>query len=357
MKKTFLLLFIIVPLSLAAFIFVTPDADFSADENRALKVAGNIRTDAISGDFQNDLENYLSDQFPMRAALKSAENTVRTALGANEFGGAYVGNGGRLFQKITDGDIDKAAIIRFAERVESFAKESGVPVYAMPVPSAGAALDGELPYGAPFYDFDGLLHELSAAMPSVKMINLKKSLGASADNYYLTDHHWTFDGVCAAYLEWKSARGEGQNTSGGETITGEVLTLCEDFHGTLYSKALLPQTPFDAIKTLAASGNIKVTADGVEVRFYDLSALDGKDKYNVFQGGNHGIVIIENPDAANKRTLVIIKDSFANSFVPMLVGEFSKIVMLDDRYMLGDALTLTASYAPDEVLVLKEIVN
>ena len=100
-----------------------------------------------------------------------------------------------------------------------------------------------------------------------------------------------------------------------------------------------------------------MTADGAEVRFYDLSALDGKDKYNVFQGGNHGIVIIENPDAANKRTLVIIKDSFANSFVPMLVGEFSKIVMLDDRYMLGDALTLTASYAPDEVLVLKEIVN
>ena len=69
--------------------------------------------------------------------------------------------------------------------------------------------------------------------------------------------------------------------------------------------------------------------------FYDTSKLETRDKYAMFFNGNHGKVVITTPTEEN-RTLLVIKDSYANSLIPFLAPYYRKIVMVDPRYFYDE---------------------
>ena len=60
--------------------------------------------------------------------------------------------------------------------------------------------------------------------------------------------------------------------------------------------------------------------------------LVGKDKYTYFMGGNNPLYIIENPDAATDETLLVVRDSYADSLAPFLTQQYGTIYMMDLRY-------------------------
>ena len=102
------------------------------------------------------------------------------------------------------------------------------------------------------------------------------------------------------------------------------------------------------------SDKLKVTADGKEIPLYDMSAAGEKDKYKVFLGGNYGETTIKG-GCNNGKTLLIIKDSFANSLVPFLTADYENIIMLDLRYYMGSAQQLAAERNVDEILFVCEM--
>ena len=85
-----------------------------------------------------------------------------------------------------------------------------------------------------------------------------------------------------------------------------------------------------------------------------MSAAGGKDKYKVFLGGNYGETTITG-GCNNGKTLLIIKDSFANSLVPFLTADYENIIMLDLRYYMGSAKQLAADRNVDEILFVCEM--
>ena len=60
--------------------------------------------------------------------------------------------------------------------------------------------------------------------------------------------------------------------------------------------------------------------------------LQQKNQYEVFMGGNYDKVIISTVSQSG-RSLLLIKDSYANCMIPMLTPYFSKIVVIDPRYL------------------------
>ena len=64
---------------------------------------------------------------------------------------------------------------------------------------------------------------------------------------------------------------------------------------------------------------------------FDQSKLQEKSKYDVFFGGNFAQVIIET-NSSSDRVLMVIKDSYANSLIPLLIPHFKTIVVVDPRY-------------------------
>lgn len=42
--------------------------------------------------------------------------------------------------------------------------------------------------------------------------------------------------------------------------------------------------------------------------------------------------VVQNPDVANGKKILLVKDSFANSMVPYLTTNFSEVHIIDPRY-------------------------
>lgn len=347
MKKLISFLFIAVIFINSAALFILPDADVSELENRSLTKRNDISLNFLDGEFQNTVENFVSDQFPLRDKLIYLHTGMLYASGQREIDGAYVCDDGRLVQYVTDSDINRATLTSYAKKVNKIAEKN--TVYVMYVPSACVELKEKMPGSAPTYSYNELYEELISSLSNAKPIDLSEAL-SDEGCFYRTDHHWNYSGAYKAYCAFCEAKG----VSAKPLESFILKTVSTDFRGTLFSKVpFSKQTDEIIIPDISVS---EVKADGVETPFYNYGALEKKDKYNVFQGGNHGIVEIENKDG-NGNTLLVLKDSFANSFVPFIAEEYSKIVMLDERYTFVSLESFVDTLSPDEILVLREIIN
>ena len=152
------------------------------------------------------------------------------------------------------------------------------------------------------------------------------------------------------YVEWH------RNDESTEHIVqpGMVYISFPTEGGTLYSKVLLPDSVYDSVYYAPEITAESVVCDGEDGTLYDLSALEQKDKYELFLGGNYGKAVITT-GAENGRHLLLVKDSFANSFVPFLTEDYETITMIDLRYC-RDSMRDLADEATD-ILVLTEMTN
>ena len=338
---------IILALSAGSFFF-TPDRAFSENENRYLQLTPRLTWDNVmSGKFMTDTENYTSDQIILRDVWTAARSLLQRAEGKEDISGTYLGADGRYFAKVTDDSFDWAGLAKNAGYIRDFFDANGDKACtALIVPNPGSVLSGKLPENAPFYNEDRAFTVLSDTLGGA-LLDSRQTLAAVDDPYYHTDHHWTTMGAQAAYEQWATAT--------GHAVRHYDLTLASDrFRGTLYSKVLLPDSVYDSVYYAPEITVGSVVCDGEDGTLYDLSALERKDKYELFLGGNYGRAVITT-GVENGRHLLLVKDSFANAFVPFLTGDYETITMIDLRYY-RDSMQTLADEATD-ILVLTEMTN
>ena len=127
------------------------------------------------------------------------------------------------------------------------------------------------------------------------------------------------------------------------------------FRGTLYSKVLLPDSPYDTVSIASDAAIRSMDCDGeVSDSLYSMAALEEKDHYKIFMGGNYAKVVIDT-GANTGKSLLVVKDSFANSFLPFLVKDYDTITVLDLRFYREGVQPLADE--ADDVLVLYELTN
>ncbi len=301
----------------------------------------------MSGKFMTDTEDYTSDQIILRDVWTAARSLLQRAEGKEDISSTYLGADGRYFAKVTDDSFDWAGLAKNAGYIRDFFDANGDKACtALIVPNPGGVLSDKLPENAPFYDEDRAFAALSDTLVGA-LLDTRQALSAVDDPYYHTDHHWTTMGAQAAYEQWAAATGHAVRHYG--------LTLASDhFRGTLYSKVLLPDSVYDSVYYAPEITVDSVVCDGEDGTLYDLSALEQKDKYELFLGGNYGRAVITT-GVENGRHLLLVKDSFANSFVPFLTGDYETITMIDLRYY-RDSMQSLADEATD-ILVLTEMTD
>ena len=292
------------------------------------------------------MEEYTSDQIVFRDLWTATRSLLQRAEGKEDISGTYLGAEGRYFAKVTEDSFNRAGLEKNAGYIREFFAASGKSCRAMIVPSPAGVLRDMLPENAPYYDEAGAFERLDAALGG-SLLDVRETLADVEDPYYHTDHHWTTMGAQAAYTLWAQ--------STGHTARSYDLTLATDsFRGTLYSKVLLPDSVYDSVYYAPEITVESVVCDGKDGALYDLSALEQKDKYELFLGGNYGQCVITT-GTENGKHLLLVKDSFANSFVPFLTGDYETITMIDLRYYRGSMAELAAEV--DDILVLTEVTN
>ena len=83
----------------------------------------------------------------------------------------------------------------------------------------------------------------------------------------------------------------------------------------------------------------------IEVPMYAEEKLGGVDSYDVFLWGARSLIQIENPACDNGKELVIFRDSFGSSLAPLLASEYSKITILDLRYVKSDFVGFISTFS------------
>ena len=337
---------ILLGLSVGSF-FLTPDRAFSENENRYLQLTPKLSWDTVmSGDFMENMEEYTSDQIVFRDLWTAMRSLLQRAEGKEDISGTYLGAEGRYFAKVTEDSFNRAGLEKNAGYIREFFAASGKSCRAMIVPSPAGVLRDMLPENAPYYDEAGAFERLDAALGG-SLLDVRETLADVEDPYYHTDHHWTTMGAQAAYRRWAEVT--------GHAVREDALVCAtEEFRGTLYSKVLLPDSVYDSVYYAPEITAESVVCDGKDGTLYDRDALTRKDKYELFLGGNYGQCVITT-GTENGKHLLLVKDSFANSFVPFLLGDYETVTMVDLRYFRGSMAELAAE--SDDILVLTEITN
>ena len=127
----------------------------------------------------------------------------------------------------------------------------------------------------------------------------------------------------------------------------EEQLVSDDFWGTTYSACLLPVTRPDKVVSMRFAGDEEFVctdmSTGTVYRgFYRPEALESKDKYEYFLGRNVAHLRIAKDPARSRPSLVIVKDSYAQSLVPFLARHYD-IELIDLRYFRTDAATTLRS--------------
>lgn len=350
----FLGMFFVPLILMAVLTFLLPSKTFSANENRPLAQmpifsVSNIQT----GSAQSGLSDYLGDQFPLRDFWIGGNTYIKKLFGQKLINGTYLGTDHYYFQQFTEDSYSVARMTSVFRMIDGFVRQQGVPSSVMLVPSPGTVLQNKLPAHAPYYDAD-LVFDTAAQLLSCPVIDLRSRLEESAFDtqlYYRTDHHWTSQGAYIAYQQYCANRGYDP----GNYILEQVS---DDFYGTLHAKVLDRFAEPDVICAPVALPEATIMyEDGtVEDTPYHQDKLTQKDQYTYFFGGNYGTVTIKTR-AQTREKLLVIKDSFANSFVPFLFGDYSEIIMLDLRYFGGDVEDIIAKNGVTQILFLYETSN
>ena len=141
-----------------------------------------------------------------------------------------------------------------------------------------------------------------------------------------------------------------------------MKTVSENFQGTLQSRINVDWTkdsiqyfPETEKKAVSVTYDFADTADSL----YAPDYLDTKNQYGFFLNDNHAFIEIHTGYNPGK-TLFVIKDSYANSLIPLLTAHYENIYVVDLRYFNGKLFQLMEQYEPEQgmdVLVLYDCIH
>ena len=335
---------------------IVPDREKSVQENRMLVTKPKFRLSSlISGDYDEKFEAYMDDQFVGRDMWRKLKVAVDRIGGSRLENGVYIGTNGQLLEQIEVADENHLAAN--IKAIKSFSEsQSKIPVRMMLVPDAANVLNHSLPALAKPEDQTQMFSMVRKDLgDSVEWIDVSTELNKHKTEkiYYKTDHHWTTLGAFYAFQAAAPSLGIDGDLSGKYVS----YTVSDSFNGMLASKSGVNFGEKEQIDIyVPTEEDTDLIVDYVDegkrsTSLYDSSKLKEKDQYTVFLGGNSSLLDIRTVSTSTKR-LLLVKDSFANSFIPFLTPYYREIVVVDPRYYSVTINDLMDSYRISEVLFL-----
>ena len=301
-----------------------PAARFSATENRTLAPFPTLTAEGLrNGTLMQQLESYATERVPFRGICRKVYGACELALLRREAHGVILCRDGSLLRRLPVNERAFSQNLTALSRLCSLAGET--PCTVAIAPRRIDARTSLLPH---LYDAtrDAAVWE---RLPS-NYVTFPEITDDSC--WFRTDHHWTAQGAYLAYCHL----GEALGYIPYPRAHFESLCVCQNFYGTSHAAAGLPFIPPDTVCVFRfpEEQHLRVLRDGEPAAFagaYDLEKGNTATAYEVFLGGNCGVLCLEMGEQDTRPTLLVVKDSFANALLPLLSLHY-RIVALDPRY-------------------------
>lgn len=307
---------------------------FSYSERRELADLPQFSLEKLfSGNLFEEFEKYSLDQFVFRDYFRSIK-----AYGAYYLFNKKDNNG--IY--IVDGNINKIlyplnekSVINAAEKLNEIYDKylQGMKVYYSIIPDKNYFLAAENGYLE--INYDKIPEIMNQRLESMKYINLFDSL--YIEDYYKTDIHWSQDRIIDAANHFL----ENMDTDTRIERSQYVEKVLYPFYGS-YSGQLALRTSPDKLVYLTDD-----ILENAEVYDYESNSFsnvympdkfNGMDPYDVYLSGAKALIAVNNHESTTDRELILFRDSFGSSIAPLLLSGYSKITLVDLRYISTDLL-------------------
>lgn len=332
----------------AVWAMVKPVNTVSESERRNLAARPEFTLEAFAkGTFTEQFEKYTTDQFPLRDGFRSLKAVMNFYVFHREdMNGIYREKGylAKLEYPLNEDSV-KYAADKFRVLYDKQIANAGGQVYLATIPDKGYFLADE--GGYPSMDYEKFNLSLREQMPYAQFIDIWEDL--SVEDYYKTDIHWRQERLekTAKHLI---------REMGGEA-SAQYLTEQVDvpFFGVYYGQLALPVPP-DEIWYLTNDMLNQCTVTDYEtgktLGIYDWEKAKGRDPYEMYLSGSKSLLKIENLLVQNGRKLIVFRDSFGSSLVPLLAEAYEEIVLVDIRYLPAERVGQLVEFEGRDVLFL-----
>lgn len=328
---------------------VKPADELSLSERRPLAQRPELSIDSVlDRKFMSAYEDYVTDQFPLREQFRTLKALASMYLfKQKDNNGVYLADGSaaKLDYPLSGDSIDHAAE-RFRYIYDTYLADTDAKVYLSVIPDKNYFLAEA--NGYPALDYGTLVDSLREQTDFADYIDLLGTL--TIDDYYRTDSHWKQENL----LPVADALANGMGVT-LPALDYTETTLDTPYYGVYYGYAALPMEP-DALTYLTHPLLDGCTVYNFETGkagpVYDLEKGAGKDPYELFLSGSVSLLTIENPEINSQRELVIFRDSFGSSVAPLLAAGYSKVTLVDIRYLPSAQIGRYLTFTDQDVLFL-----
>ena len=336
--------------ALVAFGWFGPKTAISEAERRPLTQMPEITLETLlNGKFMSEFEDYSLDQFPLRDTFRQVKSLFHYyVLGQKDNNDIYIADGYAVKQEYpyNPESVDHA-LNRFNYLYEKYLADSGSEIFMTIVPDKGYYLGQKS--GHLTMDYEAMFASFENGMPWAEFVDITDTL--RAEDYYRTDTHWRQENLLDTAQKLCEALDVDKPVAEDYTQT----TLSRPFYGVYYGQAALPMEP-ENIHLLSSALLDGCTVydweSGKQNPVYDMSKLESRDLYDVFLSGSRSLLTIENPGVETDRELIVFRDSFGSSIVPLLVQGYAKVTLVDIRYIQIDVLDRFLEFYGQDVLFL-----
>lgn len=327
MKRTFLILtFLIV--SIIGILTLTSEAGFSEFENRNLAPLPKPTVkSALSGDFQKDFETAIDDNIPHKEKMKTLNSYIETVLGSRTIDDIYIGKN-ELIQK----PLKNSRLMPIIKKRENY---KNLSVYLIPYKLYYA----ELPVSLKKSGIDKNYKASFDKWSGYSDIDFRKIL--TIDDYYKSDHHL--------------------NEKGAEKILSafgineyQISESFGEFRGSESRKSgLIKKDTFIAVydkNTIDLTFTTEIGGKTTDEKIVDFNRTAKIDKYLCYMGGNYPELDIK---GKGDKSLLLLKDSFANPYIGFFAERYGDIKVIDTRFFSGNFEELIEKY--DKTIIITGI--
>lgn len=344
---------------------VTKPKEYSERERRYLEQMPELSKETLlNGEFTSKYETYITDQFVGRDKWIRVKTIAERMAGKQDINNVYFAKDGYLIEKLEEQDLDlkqweknKIWLSDFLVKYEE--KLGKEHVRALFVPTAGYVLEEKLPPYAPFFN-QGIINQeireligkkASDEIANQLIVDVNQNLKDKSDEYiyYKTDHHWTSLGAYYAYEAWAKSLG----LTPKPLKEYKQIVATSEFYGTIYNKVNTNVSPdqitlFDDGQDYTVSINM---GEKVLKSLFDYEQLESVDKYSIFLGGNNAMTQVTSSNKNGKK-LLVVKDSYAHTMVPILAHHYEEVVLVDLRYLNMGLEEIVDQFGITDVLLL-----
>ncbi len=312
--------------------FATPDKEISESERRHLTQRPTLSMETLeNGTYPDDLETYLSDQFPLRENFRKFHSFLNLNIFKKIANNDVIISDGSAVKLEADYNYEAVhtTIQKLNTLKDSYFSENSC--YFALIPDKSCYLTDSI---YPSVDYHRIYRMFEAELENVQTISLKGHL--ELKDYYRTDSHWNQMNLLKISRLLKDKM--------GVSVESPEYTIkkISDFYGVHHSHAALNMKP-DILSyyTNDLLENCTVYHYDTEktTSIYDLDKLTDEkslDMYDIFLSGAAPLLKVENPSSKAEKTLIVFRDSFGSSLSPLLADAYSEIYVVDLRYIHMD---------------------